>query len=138
MAARTSHFEVQVAVSKEESDGSEKPSQPEKIRATIAEAMSQLPTPDGKRFVTLFKHGTLLVEVYAPRGNDSQNPHTRDEVYIVVEGRGTFVYDDARHPFGPGDFLFARAGVPHRFEDFTDDLVVWVLFYGPEGGEANS
>ena len=28
------------------------------------------------------------------------------------------------------------AGITHRFEDFSDDLVVWVLFYGPEGGEA--
>jgi hypothetical protein len=27
------------------------------------------------------------------------------------------------------------AGVEHRFEGFTDDLVVWVVFYGPEGGE---
>ena len=23
----------------------------------------------------------------------------------------------------------------HRFEDFTEDLVIWVIFYGPEGGE---
>jgi hypothetical protein len=27
------------------------------------------------------------------------------------------------------------AGVVHRFEEFTEDLVVWVVFYGPEGGE---
>ena len=32
--------------------------------------------------------------------------------------------------------LFVPAGVEHRFEDFTDDLAVWVVFYGPEGGEA--
>jgi hypothetical protein len=32
--------------------------------------------------------------------------------------------------------LFAAAGVAHRFENFTDDVVVWVLFYGLEGGEA--
>lgn len=125
-------------MSKEEPNESTESSRTEKIRATIAEAMAQLPTPDGKRFVTVFKHGTLLVEVYAPRGNDPQTPHTRDEVYIVIEGRGTFVYDNARHTFEPGDFLFARAGVPHRFEDFADDLVVWVLFYGPEGGETDS
>jgi hypothetical protein len=31
--------------------------------------------------------------------------------------------------------LFAPAGVTHRFENFTTDLVVWVFFYGPEGGE---
>jgi hypothetical protein len=38
-------------------------------------------------------------------------------------------------PFGPSDFLFAAAGISHQFENFTDDLVVWVIFYGPEGGE---
>ncbi len=108
-----------------------------KRRVTVEEGMSQLPRPDGKRFVTLFEHGSLLVELYAPRGVDPQMPHTRDEVYIVVEGKGLFVIDDARHAFNRGDFLFAPAGVPHRFEDFTDDLTVWVLFYGPEGGEAS-
>jgi mannose-6-phosphate isomerase-like protein (cupin superfamily) len=36
----------------------------------------------------------------------------------------------------PGTFLFVPAGQPHRFEDFSDDLAVWVLFYGPEGGES--
>ncbi|MDQ3378133.1 MAG: cupin domain-containing protein, partial [Actinomycetota bacterium] len=35
----------------------------------------------------------------------------------------------------PGDALFVPAGVEHRFENFTDDLVAWVVFYGPEGGE---
>ncbi len=39
--------------------------------------------------------------------------------------------------FGPGDLLFVPAGVVHRFEEFTDDLVVWVVFYGPPGGEAS-
>jgi hypothetical protein len=27
------------------------------------------------------------------------------------------------------------AGVEHRFEESSDDLVVWVIFYGPDGGE---
>ncbi|HEX8615974.1 MAG TPA: cupin domain-containing protein, partial [Thermoanaerobaculia bacterium] len=61
--------------------------------------------------------------------------HTRDEAYIVVSGSGTYVHGEQRDPFAPGDFLFAPAGLPHRFEDFSDDLVVWVIFYGPEGGE---
>jgi mannose-6-phosphate isomerase-like protein (cupin superfamily) len=107
-----------------------------KGHATAAEALAKLPTADGKRFARVFGHGTLEVEFYAPRGHDPQKPHTRDEVYVVVSGRGTFVNGDERHPFGPGDFLFVPAGVVHRFEDFTDDLGVWVFFYGPEGGEA--
>ena len=27
--------------------------------------------------------------------------------------------------------------IEHRFEDFTDDFAIWVIFYGPEGGEKN-
>jgi mannose-6-phosphate isomerase-like protein (cupin superfamily) len=110
----------------------------EKRRATIAEALARLPGAQGERFVTVFEHGSLLVEVYAPRGTDPQKPHTRDELYVVVEGSGEFVVGQSRQPFGPGDLLFAAAGEAHRFENFTDDLVVWVVFYGPEGGEAAS
>ena len=97
--------------------------------------LARLPGPRGERFVELFKHGTLVVELYAPRGHDPQAPHTRDEIYVVATGRGTFFNGSSRVPFQPGDLLFVAAGVPHRFEDFSDDLAVWVMFYGPEGGE---
>jgi len=103
---------------------------------TVADAISRVPTADGKRFATIFEHGTLLVEIYAPRGIDPQQPHTRDEIYFVAAGSGEYVCGDSRTAFSATDLLFAAAGVEHRFEDFTDDLVVWVLFYGPEGGEA--
>lgn len=107
------------------------------IAATVAEALDQLPGPEGQRFATVFKHGTLLVEIYAPRGVDPQTPHTRDEVYFVAAGKGEFVCGDERRKFGPGDILFAAADSVHRFEDFSGDLALWVLFYGPEGGESN-
>lgn len=75
------------------------------------------------------------MEIYAPRGTDPQQPHTRDEVYFVAGGTGEYICGESRQAFGPTDLLFAAAGVVHRFENFTDDLTVWVLFYGPEGGE---
>ncbi len=103
---------------------------------TIGNALTQDPTPNGKRFATLFEHGSLQVEIYAPRGTNPQQPHIRDEVYVVVSGSGFFFCDGVRASFSRGDFLFVPAGVEHRFEDITDDLSVWVLFYGPEGGEA--
>jgi mannose-6-phosphate isomerase-like protein (cupin superfamily) len=110
----------------------------ERYRVTIEEAMARLPAPEGKRFATVFEHGTLSVEIYAPRGTDPQQPHTRDEAYIVVRGSGEFINGESREPFAPGDFLFVPAGAEHRFMNFTDDLIVWVIFYGPEGGEANA
>ena len=67
--------------------------------------------------------------------DDDQTPHTRDELYVVVAGSGIFVCAGERRAFAIGDALFAPAGSVHRFEDFSDDLAVWVMFYGPEGGE---
>ena len=101
----------------------------------LADAATTIPTRDGKLYAELFRHGTLTVEIYAPKGVDLQQPHTRDELYIVVAGRGWFLVEGKRVEFGPGDALFAAAGEVHRFEDFTEDLLVWVVFYGPEGGE---
>jgi len=95
-----------------------------------------LPGPNGERWAVLLEHGTLEVEIYAPRGHDPQKPHTRDELYVVVGGRGEFYNGGRLERFAPGDVLFVPAHVEHRFMTFTDNLVVWVVFYGPEGGEA--
>jgi mannose-6-phosphate isomerase-like protein (cupin superfamily) len=90
-----------------------------------------------QRFATVFRHGSLEVEIYAPRGHDPQQPHSRDEVYVVISGAGVFVDGDERRPFARGDFLFVPAGRRHRFEEFSDDFATWVFFYGPQGGETN-
>jgi mannose-6-phosphate isomerase-like protein (cupin superfamily) len=103
---------------------------------TVSQGLARLPGLQGERFVELFRHGTLAVELYAPRGHDPQSPHTRDEVYVVAHGSGYFRNGSDRHRFGPGDVLFVPAHVTHRFEEFSDDLAVWVFFYGPEGGES--
>ena len=119
-------------------DDTEEPTGPNhehQHRVTLAQALALLPGPEGKRFAAVFEHGSLQVEIYAPRGRDPQTPHTRDEVYIVMQGSGEFVNGEQRHSFAGGDFLFVPAGIKHRFENFTNDLVVWVIFYGPEGGE---
>lgn len=91
----------------------------------------------GGKFLRLWERGSLSVELFSPRDADPQSPHDQDELYVVVEGSGTFLVDGERTRFGPGDFLFAAAGVEHRFEDFTPDLTVWVVFYGPRGGESS-
>ena len=102
-------------------------------RVTKAEALNRI--PQGERSQEVFRHGSLQVKVYAPVGSDPQSPHTRDEVYVVMRGTGTFVSDGSRQVFGPGDFLFAPAGISHRVEDFSHDFTVWAFFYSPEIGE---
>jgi mannose-6-phosphate isomerase-like protein (cupin superfamily) len=105
---------------------------------SLAEALALLPTPDGKRSAAVFEHGTLQVKLYAPRGADLQSPHARDEIYVVAHGDGWFVNGERRHRFAMHDVIFAKAGVAHRFENFSGDVLIWVFFYGPEGGEVDS
>jgi mannose-6-phosphate isomerase-like protein (cupin superfamily) len=87
-----------------------------------------------ENYVTLFHRNDARVLLFAPRGTDTQKPHTQDELYIVAAGSGTFVRGEEKIAFAAGDVLFVAAEVPHRFEDFTDDFYTWVVFYGPWGG----
>jgi mannose-6-phosphate isomerase-like protein (cupin superfamily) len=89
-------------------------------------------------FVELLRHGSMSIELYAPKGHDPQKPHAQDELYVVLSGSGMFFKAGERHPFGPGDMIFVEAGLEHRFENFGDDFATWVIFYGPKGGEAGS
>ena len=82
-----------------------------------------------------FRHGSMTLEIFAPKGTDFQTPHTQDEVYFIVQGSGMFTKEGKHCTFSAGDVLFVEAGKDHRFENFSDDLVAWVIFYGSEGGE---
>ncbi len=97
--------------------------------------LDKLPGPKGERYIELFRHGTLAIELYAPRGTDPQTPHTRDEIYVIASGEGRFRCGTEETSFGPGDVLFVAAGQEHRFIEFGDDFATWVFFYGPQGGE---
>jgi len=77
---------------------------------TVKDALRLLPGASGERFVKLFERGTLSVELYAPQVVDPQKPHTRDELYVVISGRGRFFLSGEEEPFGPGDVLFAGVG----------------------------
>ncbi|HVI96595.1 MAG TPA: cupin domain-containing protein [Anaeromyxobacter sp.] len=106
---------------------------PRHVAATAA--LARMPRAGGKRYEAVFQHGSLQMEIYAPRGRDMHRPHDRDEVYVVLRGVGTFVNGTQRFAFRAGDVLFAAAGEVHRFEEFSQDFATWVFFYGPEGGE---
>ena len=64
-------------------------------------------------FLKLFEHGTLSVEVYKPEKIDLQEPHSRDEVYLIISGSGEFLNYGVRSAIKTGDFLFVPAGIEH-------------------------
>ncbi len=111
------------------------------MKVSIAQALTRLPAaptatyPQGAPFVTMLVGGTMSVEVFAPKGTDLQQPHTQDELYFIHSGTGQIVINGQRFDVAAGDAFFVAAGVEHRFENFSNDFVTWVVFYGPQGGE---
>lgn len=111
------------------------------MKVSLDDLLARLPKPatvewpDGVPFTRAMAHGTMSLEVFAPRGADRQQPHDQDEIYIVVSGTSGFVLDGERMEAKAGDAIFVRAGLEHRFEGMSEDFVTWVLFWGPPGGE---
>jgi mannose-6-phosphate isomerase-like protein (cupin superfamily) len=111
------------------------------MKASISQALARPPGaptstyPEGAPFVRMMAGGSMSVEVYAPKGTDLQQPHAQDELYFIHTGTGQLVINGQRFDANAGDAFFVAAGVEHRFENFSQDFVTWVVFYGPQGGE---
>jgi quercetin dioxygenase-like cupin family protein len=68
---------------------------------------------------------------------DPQSPHTEDEVYYVVSGRGRFRASPDDQEVQAGSIIYVAANVEHRFHDITEELVV-LVFFAPAEYSASS
>lgn len=105
---------------------------------TIARVMrvpSLAVVPPSATYVEHVRTADLSVGTYAiPAGGaDPQQPHTEDEVYVVIAGRATLVTDQGTFRAVPGDILFVPAGVGHHFDTVEPDFRVAVVFGPAEG-----
>ncbi|MCA8300022.1 hypothetical protein LGN24_00820 [Burkholderia seminalis] len=55
------------------------------MKLGLNESLARL-DDEGTLFTTLFRHGTRDVELYRPRVEDGQTPHTRDEIDVIATG----------------------------------------------------
>ena len=79
----------------------------------------------------LFERDDVSAVLSVPKDSDQQSPHSRDELYIVISGHGTFRRGSELVRFSPGDVLFVAANVAHKFESFSGDFRTWAVFFGP-------
>jgi mannose-6-phosphate isomerase-like protein (cupin superfamily) len=101
----------------------------------LAEGQARIPGPTGERAIMVLRRGLLDVALSLPQRPSQQTPHTQDELYFIILGRGFLLHDGKRDRFESGDILFVAAGTEHQFEDTSYDLALWRVFYGPHGGE---
>src|ERR687898_2903913 len=93
------------------------------------EATNRRLQADGGGYEVVHSSPGLEVGVYvlvAPEP-DRQQPHADDEVYVVLEGRGTLEVADDSFDVQPGNAIFVPAGAEHRFVGY-EGLSVLVIF----------
>jgi mannose-6-phosphate isomerase-like protein (cupin superfamily) len=94
-----------------------------------------VPSALGRSYAEVLRVEALSAGVYELRAGaeDRQQPHTEDEVYVVLRGQAQATIDGETVAVTNGSFLYVPAHVPHRFHDIEEDLAVLVLFAPPEG-----
>jgi len=90
---------------------------------------------DGGPWIEFYRSADLSAGLYVLQvgEEDTQSPHTEDEIYVVLEGRGRLVTPHESSEVKTGDVIFVPALQPHRFQEITEPLHLAVVFAPPEG-----
>jgi mannose-6-phosphate isomerase-like protein (cupin superfamily) len=94
---------------------------------TIQDAKERLSENGGYEIVHQSPGLELGVYVLVAPEPDRQQPHDDDEVYVVLEGRGTLDVEGERYDLTEGDSVFVPAGAEHQFVGY-EQLSVLVIF----------
>jgi mannose-6-phosphate isomerase-like protein (cupin superfamily) len=83
-----------------------------------------------KPYLEFLKEDALSMGLYVlpAGGTDGQSPHTEDEVYYIVSGRGMFLHAGENVAVQAGSILYVAAHIEHRFHSITEDLSILVFF----------
>lgn len=83
-----------------------------------------------KLYLEFLKVPDLSMGVYVlpAGGTDPQGPHTEDEVYYVVGGKGKIKVGDEDRDVKAGSIVYVAKNVEHRFHSIEEELTVLVFF----------
>jgi quercetin dioxygenase-like cupin family protein len=104
---------------------------------TLSEALDRQ-RAGGRPWIELLSVPDLSCGLYvlAAGAADEQQPHTEDEVYVVLAGRSRFTAGGETRDCAAGDVLFVPAQVAHHFHDIAEELRLVVVFGPAEGSRA--
>lgn len=85
---------------------------------------------EGGYFIDFLKVRELEagIIVLHPGQEDTQEPHSADELYHVIEGTGFIELGKANKPVKKGSIIFVPAGLRHKFYGNKEDLVILYMF----------
>ncbi len=83
-----------------------------------------------KSYLQFFSNSDLRSGIYHLKAGarDGQSPHSEDEIYHVLSGKGSFTAGDEETAVTAGSVIFVAKNVEHRFHDIEEDLTILVFF----------
>jgi mannose-6-phosphate isomerase-like protein (cupin superfamily) len=84
----------------------------------------------GKSYLEFLRKNSLSLGLYVLQAGegDPQEPHTEDEVYLVVRGNGQIEVAGESRPVCEGSIIYVPATVEHHFHSITEEISVLVFF----------
>jgi mannose-6-phosphate isomerase-like protein (cupin superfamily) len=102
-----------------------------------ADDLLQTQQDSGKLYHEFLRVPDMSAGLYVlPAGaTDPQKPHSEDEMYYVIRGKGKFTYADEDVDVMAGSVLYVPKQVEHRFHSIEEELVILVFFAPEEGNQ---
>ena len=95
----------------------------------LADSIAQLDR-SGKLYHEFLRVPSMSAGVYRLHAGaiDPQSPHTEDELYTIISGRGSIKVGAEDRSVAAGSSVFVAANIEHRFHSIEEDLIVLVFF----------
>ncbi len=86
----------------------------------------------GRLYLEFLRVPALSVGLYVlpADGTDPQEPHTEDEVYYIVSGRGAITVEGEDREVQAGSVVYVKAGDGHKFHSIKEELRI-IVFFAP-------
>jgi mannose-6-phosphate isomerase-like protein (cupin superfamily) len=93
----------------------------------LKDLLSELEEKGGSYFVDFITTKGIQAGIIRlhPGEIDTQEPHSADEVYYVIEGNGFIILNYKNLPIKQGTSIFVPAGSEHRFHGNTRDFIIF-------------
>jgi mannose-6-phosphate isomerase-like protein (cupin superfamily) len=104
------------------------------VKSKLYELKNLLPELEGQggnfiNFISTKGIQAGIIRLHAGE-KDTQESHSIDEVYYVIQGNGFIKLDGEDHQINQGTCIFVPANADHRFHGNKQDLVILYAFGG--------
>lgn len=82
--------------------------------------------PKSRYFIDVMETPTMAVGIINLKKDqkDTQHPHTSDEIYYVISGKGTIEIDGIKNEVNAGKIIYIPKKIHHSFDAISNELIV--------------